>query len=261
MTHSAPPSTARSTLVAFRWPLVLIALMVLAYLLWRDTFSRVDRAAGAVSNVAAAAARGAEELAGKFWSGDVTESFVAAIPEVQSAGGGRLEVATARVTETLTRSDERRILWDAISLGTTVSEIKVPVTYRYHLPLEGPWRIEIQQGTCIVYAPAIRPSLPPAIHSDGIEKRVAAGWLRFDGADQLADLERSLTPRLVGLASDPRHLAFAREPARHTVAEFVRTWLLQQEQWGGDAASTLLVVFPDEATHAAEAPKLVPDPN
>ena len=106
--------------------------------------------------------------------------------------------------------------------------------------------MRVEDGLCRVEAPALRPSLPPAIHTDRIERRAEAGWLRFDAAEQLAALERSLTPRLAGLARDPRHLAFAREPARLAVARFVRAWLLGREAWGAGGVRAIAVTFADE---------------
>ncbi len=181
-------------------------------------------------------------------SGNVTETFVAAIPEIEGAGGGRLELASAKTTEIFTRTDERKVLWDWVSLGTTVSEIRVPVTYRYHLRLGDAWRIEVRDGLCYVYAPAVQPTLPPAIHTDGVEKRLDADWLRFDAADQLITLERSITPRLETYAADPKHLGLVRGESRRTVAEFVRTWLLREDQWGDDRVRAVKVIFPDEET-------------
>ncbi|MFA6546575.1 MAG: hypothetical protein WCS99_19320, partial [Limisphaerales bacterium] len=101
-------------------------------------------------------------------------------------------------------------------------------------------------GTCIVRAPAIRPSLPPAIHTDQMRKRSEAGWARFDAGEQMAELERSLTPRLTRHAADPRRLALVREECRKTVAEFVRDWLLREDHWRKDRFDSIKVVFADE---------------
>lgn len=240
-------------LISFRWPLVALVLLLVPLVVYLETLRQAERAGGALGDLARGAAERAERIAGGFLTGNVTERFLSSIPEIASTGSGHLELATLEVTETFSRSDERRAFWDVVYLGTTVSEIKVPVTYRYHLRLADPWRLEVAERTCIVYAPEIRPTQPPAIHTDGLEKRVEEGWLRFDGADQLADLERSITPRLRELAGDPRHLALVREAGRRTVAEFVRNWLLMEDQWGRDGLRTILVVFPGEETEAPES--------
>lgn len=247
---SHPPASSEPTpppwvalILGFRWPLVWICLAVLAFLVYRET---LDRGEQLVTGTAQALADGARDVSKNLWSGNVTESFLAAVPKIQGAGGGRLEVATAEAVETFERSDERRVLWDAFSLGTAVSEIRVPVTYRYHLRLEDPWRIEVAEPICIVYAPAIRATQPPAIHTEGMRKRTEVDLLRFDGDDQLAKLEESITPRLRQLAQDPRHIDLVRDKARQTVAEFVRQWLLLEDQWGDDHIQMIQVVFPDE---------------
>lgn len=249
-TPSGPPTSWRELLVAWRWPLALIAAVLIAsgagYLVYRETLHRAGQLAEKV-----------EDVARRFWSGDVTQRFVSSLPEVTSAEGGRLELATLETTETFSRTDEQWIFWDLIPLGTVVSEIQVPVTYRYHLRLADPWRVEIEGGVCTVYAPRLRPSQPPAIHTDGMVKRTTEGWLRFDGAAQLAELERGLTPQLTLMASDPRRVDQVREASRRAVAEFVRTWLLREQQWGETGVGAIKVVFPDEAETAdALAPTL-----
>lgn len=253
-----PPSPWVALLLGFRWPLVCIAFAVIAFLIYRDTLRQGE---AMVTGTAQVLADGAERLSRNLWSGNVTESFLAAIPTIQGAGSGRLEVATTEAIETFERSDERRVLWDAFSLGTTVSEVRVPVTYRYHLRLDDPWRIEVSGPICIVYAPAIRATQPPAIHTEGMRRRVAEDLLRFDGADQLAKLEESITPRLRQMAQDPQHIDLVRDSARQTVDRFIRQWLLQEDQWGADGIQMVQVVFPDEVAdsqpriQAIETPK------
>jgi hypothetical protein len=258
--HPVPATSWQEVLIRWRWPLTLLLLALLlvgtVFMAYRLSLDRAGRAAGAitdtVSGTAAAVAARVSEVAQGFLTGDVTERFVAAIPEIEGAGVGRLELASARTVETFTRTDERKILWDLVSLGTSVSEIRVPVTYRYHLRLDADWRVEIDNGGAVVFAPALQPSLPAAIHTDGMEKRVDDGWLRFDGEDQLTELERTVTPRLDVYAADPRHLALVRDEARRTVAAFVRGWLLREDQWGSDGVRAIKVLFADEALDPLE---------
>lgn len=192
-------------------------------------------------------------IAGKFRQQHITETFLSALPSLARTPGGALELATATSVETVTRTDERKIAWDMIYLGKTVSEISVPVTYRYHLLLRDDWKLEVVGSTCVVRAPAIRPSLPPAIHTDGMQKRSEAGWARFDAREQLAELERSLTPRLARTAGDPRRLALVREECRKTVAEFVRDWLLREDHWRKDRFTAIQVIFTDEPAEKTSA--------
>lgn len=243
--------------VALRWPAVLLGIAVLAFLAYRETLDRAGDSAKALGDaaqsVAGAAADRVQAMAEDFFSGDVTESFVSSMPQVDDAGQGRLEVATAEIVEHLSRSEEKRMAWDLISMGTTSVEIEVPVTYRYHLRLDEAWKIEVHGPVCLVTAPAIRPSLPPAIHTDRMRRRTDQGMLSFDGAAQMETLQRNLTPRLIERAQSPKHIDMAREPARKTVERFVRTWLLEQAYWTDNRFATVRVQFADEVDSEASA--------
>ena len=256
---ATPPQPAWTTLLlGFRWPLVLIVLLVVGYLVYRDTLRQGE---AVITGTAEVLTEGAENVARNLLTGNVTESFLAALPEIQTAGGGRLEVATAEAVETFERRDEQRVLWDAFSLGVTVSEIRVPVTYRYHVRLDDPWRVEVADSICIVYAPPVRATQPPAIHTEGMRKRVEEDMLRFDGDDQMAKLEESITPRLRQMAQDPKHINLVRDTARRTVGDFVRQWLLREDQWGDDRIRIVQVVFPDEVDEeVVGAPTVTTDP-
>jgi hypothetical protein len=220
----------------FRWPVafVVVCLIALGAYVWtvRIGVDFFGRSFGGVAE--------------RFQTGKITTTFLASIPELTSTGSGNLEVATASANETFTRSDERKILWDWISLGQTITEIRATVTYRYYVSFNEHWQIDVSNQTCIVKAPPLRPSLPPAIHTDTIEKRTQRGWLRFDAEQQMADLEKAMTPTIEQYAADPRHLDLVRETARKTVAEFVRRWLLKEDHWRSDRFRAIVVVFADE---------------
>ena len=192
-------------------------------------------------------------FAAKFRQQNITETFISALPTLARTPGGVLELATATATETLSRTDERTLAWDMIYLGKTVSEISVPVTYRFHVNLRDPWKLDVSGNTCVVLAPAIRPSLPPAIHTDQMKKRSEGGWARFDAREQMVELEKSLTPRLTRHAGDPRRLALVREECRKTVAEFVRDWLLREDHWRAGRFTSITVVFADEPAETLRA--------
>ncbi len=250
----ATPGPSRDWVRLLRWPVAAVLIAgLLTLVLWR-LIAGLERAGRAAANLPLAAAERLGELARDLLTGNVTETFLAAIPTVAPHAGGNLEVSVAESVESLTRSDERRAFWDLVALGTTTVEIRVPVTYRYHVRLDEEWKVEIEDGFCRVLAPVLRPSLPPAIHTDRIERRVAESWLRFDAAEQLAVLERQLTPRLSQLAADPRHMALVRESSRQAVARFVRAWLLTNGAWGPERVRAIQVRFADERQAALEAP-------
>lgn len=246
-----PPSPqTNEPIVRFRWPLVIVAIFGMAlfgYLafLWvaKRTYDETLARSGRAGEYAVGKA---QAIAEKFLSGNITKTFVAAIPEVSTTGSGNLELATSEQVETFRAEDEKSVLWDKLYLGKTVSEIRVPVTYRYHLRLADPWRLDVSGQTCVVVAPAVRPSLPPAIHTDRMEKKSDAGWGRFNAAEQMTELEKSVTPTLSQYASDERHIALVRELCRKTVAEFVQAWLLKEDHWRTDRFHTIKVIFADE---------------
>ena len=264
----SPDATARSrgwldTVRALRWPVVILALAVLAYLVLHQIGQTARESGQAATEVIRGLGESAVDIAASFKSGTITNTFISAIPAFSNDGGVRLEVSAFEAVEVLRSSDELRIGWDLIPLGTTVTEIRVPVTYRYHLRLDEPWRLEVEGQTCVVFAPNIRPTLPPAIDTGGMEKFSERGWLRFNEEEQMEELEHSITAVLSDRAADPRHLEMVRESCRLGVAEFVRSWLLTEDHWREDRFRSVIVVFADEMTSEAalQSPTLVLDHN
>ncbi|MFV2071443.1 MAG: hypothetical protein ACC742_02170 [Thermoanaerobaculales bacterium] len=252
MTGGAEP---RSSWHALRWPAVIIVLALLAYLAVLQLGRTAREGGRTATNLAHELTEGAAEIAERFRAGTITTTFIAAIPHLARDDAVRLELAAFEATETFRRSDELRIAFDFISLGTTVTEIRVPVTYRYHLRLDEPWRLEVREQTCVVYAPPIRATLPPAIHTGGMEKHSDRGWMRFNETEQMEDLERSITATLSKRAANPAYLELVRERCRLRVAEFVQSWLLMEDQWHADRFRSVTVVFADEIV---SDPALVP---
>ncbi len=248
---------------ALRWPAVILAVAMLAYL----AFHQIGRTAREGGRAATEVMRGLGEnvvdIAAAFKSGTITTTFISAIPSFSPDGGARLELAAFEAVEILRSSDELRIGWDLIPLGTTVTEIRVPVTYRYHLRFDESWLLEVDGQSCVVYAPDIRPTLPPAIDTGRMEKFSDRGWLRFNEEEQMEELENSITAVLSERAGDPRHLEMVRERCRLELAEFVRSWLLIEDHWRDDRFRSVTVVFADEITPESDlpSPTLVLDRN
>jgi hypothetical protein len=243
-----------------RWPLVIVGLAFAMIAAVHQLREAVHEGGRATADAVRAVGDGAAEIAGRFASGTITTTFVSAIPRLVPDGGTKLELAAFEATETLTETDDRKVFFDMVPLGATVSEIRVPVTYRYHLRLDESWRLEVGDGVCIVHAPPIRPTQPPAIHTDRMEQRSESGWLRFDEEEQMDALLKSLTPTLAERASDPDHIELVRERCRDRVAEFVLSWLLLEDQWGPDRFTHVEVVFADEeGTSSVVGPMLSTD--
>ncbi len=235
----------------WRWPVVIISLGVFGLAAYLKTLHVAkDTTVETVEKTVDAVKEGIREVAGiaeRFQQTQITTTFEESLPEIHGTGEGNLELATMKFTETLRRTNKRTILWQKISLGTTISEIRVPATFRYHLQLSDPWKLQVHGQQCVVIAPRIRASLPVAIHTDQMDKRSDEGWARWNADEQMDALEASLTPRLNGYAQQENHIAQVRPAARETVANFVKEWLLKEDHWKTNRFQSIRVIFADEA--------------
>lgn len=189
----------------------------------------------------------AKDLPGRMMHQEINESFRQSVTEISSNQGDVLEVATMTTDETISKFDSKMLFNNLVHLGTTVSEIRTPVVYRYHIKLSDPaWQVIVKDQHCVVHAPPILPSLPPAIRTEHLEKKSDAGWLRFNASDNLSALEKELTPTLEKRAGNRTHIDLVREAARKSVAEFVKRWLLREGAASTGEVKTLTVIFPDE---------------
>lgn len=242
---SANPERANSEpkLVHFRWP---IAVVLVALLCVVGVVMVVRSCAKAPADAIHAFGQETQKILGRFDEQHITRTFQESLPTLSSEPGGRLELASMTMTESLSESNNLTTGWGSLDLGSTVTEIKVPATYRYYLRLHDNWRLEVATNICVVHAPKIHPTLPVAIDTSRMEKKSTAGWARFNARDQMDELERSLTPTFSQYAGDPRHIELVREECRKTVAQFVRDWLLKEQQWRDDRFTSIKVVFSDE---------------
>ena len=157
--------TTRKLLLAWRWPLtflalggmamlVVISVAVLAGSLFAKSVQRgVDASEGAMKSL--------ERFVSGATSVTLKESFLAGIPEISDAAGGRLELAKVERIETMRSEDRLSFFWEKVSLGTTRAEIRVPVTYRYFVNLDDAWEVQTEGPVCYVQAPRLRTMLPP----------------------------------------------------------------------------------------------------
>ena len=234
---SPPPPPARRG-GCLKWGCItLLVLITLAGLLvWRLIDTGYDFAK-----------HGLDWLAGKLSSQRIEHTFLSEITQIRSTDGDELTLASMETSESVTKADTKTLFDNLIYLGTTESEIRVPVVYRYHLKLSDPWKLSIQDGRCIVIAPPIRPTLPPAIRTEGMEKKTEAGWLRFNASENLAQLEKDLTPALEKRAGAGSQLPGVRDSCRRSVAKFVQRWLLREQSGQAGPVRDIVVLFPDES--------------
>lgn len=233
-----------------RWPLAFLfsitILALTAYLILRQGQTAISTQLNQTAAFAEKLIEKTGAAAEKFQQGHITQTFVASLPNIKSSEAGRLELATLDSVESFRSEDNLRIIGNKLSLGTTIAEISVPVTYRYHLNLSDSWQLSVSNQTCLVTAPRIRPTIPPSIHTGRMEKSTQNGWGRFNADEQLETLEQSLTATLVQYADDEDRVGLIRERARTTVANFVKNWLLREDQWREDRFHAVIVRFDDE---------------
>ena len=165
-------------------------------------------------------------------------------PIVMRTPGGLLEVSTIKVVEQFSATKQNTIL--SVPVGNTITQIRVPVVYRYHIRLASEWKIHIRDKTFIVISPPIKPSLPIAIETGGMLKQSSGVWSVINGNSLLNTLQRSISPTLASRAESPAYVGLQREASRKTVTEFVSKWLIKQEQWASSSAYPIRVYFSDE---------------
>ena len=170
--------------------------------------------------------------------------------------GGRLEVATVTVTEAVKLANPKELL--GINLGTTASQVQVPVIYRYFIEMAKEWPITLAGQTLIVHAGEIKTQLPVAFDTRTIEKYTTSGWARFNKTENLDKLERSLSPLLEARAPGYKKLAI--ESARKSVSDFVTSWLLKHHPQPDGTAPHVKVYFPEESTAAISLNTAQPKP-
>ncbi len=166
--------------------------------------------------------------------------------QAEATDGNILEVATARSAEHFSRTSNLAMFGRVLPGTTTVSEITVPATYRFHIDLDGTWNLFAEGKRLLVIAPPVRPSLPVAFDTGGMRKKTQSGWARWDGAENLAALEKEITGKLAERAGQPATLDKIRDESRVAVARFVRKWLLDREVWTEGRFEEIVVVFSDE---------------
>jgi hypothetical protein len=245
----------RKVILAWRWPLTLLVLggmaMLMVLLLFVFAGSLLNQNFQNGLKTSQKTLQDLSQLLGGSTRVSLKESFLAGIPEISDAGGGRLELAKLERVEILKSEDRMSLFWDHFSLGTSIAEIRVPVTYRYYVNLDGPWEIEAQGNVCYVQAPRLRAMLPPAIHLNRMEKRSQNGWARFGAEDQLDSLEKDMLPTLTQYAENETVMILVRDQARKSMARFISNWFLNQFPDAYEEIKLLEVTFKDELpTHA-----------
>lgn len=220
-----------SGLVLSRWPIAIVVGSACALALVYFVTNKVQEATESGLNLPPATQT------------DVSHRFESYIMRLRDAGQGTLEVAVLEEVAVVSRSEETSFMWGLIQGSKDVAEIRVPVTYRFHVRLDEPWEVRVRDNIAHVLAPAVRPTVPPAIKTSGLERRTQSGWLSNNSKENMDALEKGLTFSITREAFKRADLA--RDPARKTISNFVQAWVLQDKVWQ-DQNRHIIVWFPDE---------------
>ncbi|HEY6565248.1 MAG TPA: hypothetical protein VIY86_12165 [Pirellulaceae bacterium] len=165
-------------------------------------------------------------------------------PVVMRTKGGLLEVSSIKSPERFEASQNHTIA--GIFVGKTISRIRVPAVFRYHIELAPEWKILLRDKTFIVVAPPVTPTLPVAIDTASLESESSGTWSLITGQKLIDDLQRSISAGLAEKAKSRTYVELQREEARKTVAEFVTRWLITQDRWKSTSDHPVRVFFSDE---------------
>jgi hypothetical protein len=133
-------------------------------------------------------------------------------------------------------------------LGTTVSEIRVPVHYTYRVPLSQTWTLNSDGARYTLIVPSEEPSVPVAMDFGKMEIRTDKTWFSPSVKENRENLLRQLGPELARRSMQQHYIDAQREEARKTVAEFADKWMKEQ---GKQKQLPVKVIFKDETKAGA----------
>ena len=237
---------------------LVMAALIVYFAFLRQVERTVDKTTGTVDKVIDTAKGAAVELVKLFRPEEVINTFHEWRElTVKSGTGSHLEVATAEASERFTRTTNFEVFGKKLPMSTSVSEITVPATYRFHIDLNEDWNLTSDGKRLIVRAPRVRPTLPVAFDTGRVEKKTSSGWARWDASEDLAELEKGITNELAIRAADPDTIAKIEDDGRIAVARFVRTWLLSREAWGEGRFEEIVVIFDGEEETPGVLPQIL----
>jgi hypothetical protein len=149
-----PPATG-SKAAAWRWPLVVVMLAILAFLGVREALQILRTAHEA-------AVEGITGLAEGFRTGTITTTFTAALPRFALDDSLKLELAAIEAVATFTRTDDRRIFYDLVR---ETSRRRVAELVRTWLLAEHHWTADRFSAIRVLFAddPAKNVSQSPTL--------------------------------------------------------------------------------------------------
>ena len=190
------------------WPLGILAILFIAIYAVRPSFKKSVETA----------------LVGKIVTGFSDEtaqtrfmSYATIVTPLK-----RVELAKINQIEIFERSSQPQLFWKRLNLPEVVVRVTVPVEYRYYVDLNQEWKIELNEQTLTVTAPALFAGTPsPDISKLNFEVR--KGSIFRNEAKVEAALHSELTGLLEKRAKDSTVLV--RETARQQISSLAEQWL------------------------------------
>lgn len=153
------------------------------------------------------------------------------MPEVIRIPGGMLEVATIKKGRSFPL--ERPIVLGPIQVPycPEIARIDVTASFTYRMALAKTFPATIENGKLKVQVPKLVPALPVAFDTATKRTDLDKCWF-VPGRNTMEILDRDISRRLASEAYSPTFIAYAENNgARETVREFVRTWLMKQQDY------------------------------
>jgi hypothetical protein len=172
-------------------------------------------------------------------------------PEFIPTNGGLLTIAWIKGYENFVKRSPSEaqlelpaggVVTFALPFGETVSEIRTAARFQYQIRLEKRWPIACSEAQCVVRTGAVELAEPVAIYHEQTERKTTSGWARFDKAENLEALNRSLGRALVLRGNAPRNRDLGLREGRAEIEKFVREWMIK----GAHGAPRIVVLYPGE---------------
>ncbi|TCJ41278.1 hypothetical protein [Parafrankia sp. BMG5.11] len=152
-------------------------------------------------------------------------------PVVVRTKGGMLEVASVTGTRNFPKAFDPEILGQKFSYCREKASWTAPYKITYRVRLASKWPLRYHDGALIAHVPQLEPSLPVPIDFERLRKGAEEScWFVPDQGTRDAAL-RAIGPELRDLASSQKTKNFARESARRTIKEYLRTWVINQSDY------------------------------
>ncbi len=243
--EAVPHPVPAHPLHGWRWPVVIVVVVITAFLLVREwTPSRVLDAGGKAGHkVIGAGMQAWKEMTRSEIETRVRE-FVSGIPV--GTNNMHLVVTTLDVTKHIVAENRKRKF--GIVLGTTKVSLSVPARLHYAVDLSGkqPIIFDFDSATGVFRVTFPDPEIQAVeIFSEDKETVVEVGWARLrshSGRYLEEQLDRDLYREIRSQGSAPQTIRFVKLRSRPALAQFVARYLNNQGVWGMESGFSHIAV-------------------